>query len=86
MRARLWPSGHPKIFDNETSIDLDPFMIFRSFKLFFAALIAALLLVACNSGDPTPAPSGLAVTAGESSVTVSWDMTDGVEYWLFFGP
>lgn len=61
-------------------------MIFRSFKLFFAALMTALLLLACGNGEPAPAPSGLAVSAGESSVTVSWDMTDGVEYWLFFGP
>ena len=61
-------------------------MILRSFKLFIAALIAALLSVACNNAETAPAPSGLAVTAGESSATVSWNMADGVEYWLFFGP
>lgn len=61
-------------------------MIFRSFKLFFAALMTALMLLACGNGEPAPAPSGLLVTAGDSSATVSWDMTDGVEYWLFFGP
>lgn len=61
-------------------------MIFRSFKLFFGALMTALMLVACGNGEPAPAPSGLLVSTGESSATVSWDMTDGVEYWLFFGP
>ncbi|MEI7537502.1 MAG: hypothetical protein WCJ76_09835, partial [Comamonadaceae bacterium] len=57
-----------------------------SFKLFVAALTAALLSVACGNGEPGPAPTGLVVSAGESSATVSWNMTDGVEYWLFFGP
>ena len=61
-------------------------MFLRSFKLFAAALTAALLTVACGNGEPGPAPTGLVVSAGESSATVSWDMTDGVEYWLFFGP
>ncbi len=61
-------------------------MFLRSFKLFVAALTAALLSVACGNGEPAPAPTGLVVSAGESSATVSWDMTDGVEYWLFFGP
>ena len=63
-------------------------MFLRSFRLFVAALAAALVLlsVGCGNGEPAPAPTGLAVSAGEASATVSWDMTDGVEYWLFFGP
>ncbi|TSA10702.1 MAG: hypothetical protein D4R79_11050 [Comamonadaceae bacterium] len=63
-------------------------MFLRSFKLFVAALAAALVLlsVGCGNGEPAPAPTGLAVSAGESSATVTWSMTDGVEYWLFFGP
>ena len=61
-------------------------MFLRSFKLFVAALTAALLSVACGNGEPAPAPNGLTVSAGESSATVTWNMTDGVEYWLFFGP
>jgi len=60
-------------------------MFLRSFKLFAAALLAAVLLVACG-GDSAPAATGLKVTAGETTVTVSWDMTPGVEYWLFFAP
>ena len=63
-------------------------MFLRSFRLFVAALAAALVLlsVGCGNGEPAPAPTGLAVSAGEASATVSWDMADGVEYWLFFGP
>ena len=61
-------------------------MFLRSFKLFLAALLAALLLAACGNGEPAPAPTSLAVSPAESSVTVTWDMKDGVEYWLFFGP
>lgn len=62
-------------------------MFFRSFKLFAAASLTALLLSACGGGgDPAPAPTGLKVTPGESSVTVSWKVTSGVEYWLFYGP
>jgi hypothetical protein len=63
-------------------------MFLRSFKLFVAALATALVLlsVGCGNGEPAPAPTGLAVSAGESSATVTWSMTDGVEYWLFFGP
>jgi len=61
-------------------------MFLRSFKLFVAALTAALLSVACGNGEPAPSPTGLTVSAGESSATVTWNMTDGVEYWLFFGP
>jgi hypothetical protein len=62
-------------------------MLLRSFKLFVAALMVALLSVACNgAGEPAAAPTGLAVNVGESQVTISWNMVDGVEYWLFFGP
>ena len=63
-------------------------MFLRSFRLFVAALAAALVLlsVGCGNGEPAPAPTGLTVSAGESSATVTWNMTDGVEYWLFFGP
>jgi len=70
----------------ETTVHLDLFMFLRSFKLFAAALITAVLSVACG-GDAAPAPTGLTVTAtGESSATMSWNMASGVEYWLFYGP
>src|SRR5665647_2996805 len=61
-------------------------MFLRSFKLFGAVLISVLMSAGCGSGDPAPAPTGLAVAAGDNTATVSWDMVDGVEYWLFYGP
>lgn len=62
-------------------------MFFHSFKLFAATSLTTLLLSACGGGgDPAPAPTGLTVTPAESSVSVSWDVTSGVEYWLFYGP
>jgi hypothetical protein len=60
-------------------------MFLRSFKLFAAALAAVLISAGCG-GDAAPAPAGLSVAAGDTSATVSWDMVNGVEYWLFFGP
>ena len=66
-------------------VHLGLFMSLRSIKLFVSALITALLLAACG-GESAPAPGGVSVTNGESSVTVSWNMDSGVEYWLFFGP
>ena len=74
-----------KIFDNESSIALDSTMFFRSLKLFAAGLLTTLLL-ACGSGEPAPAATGLTPNAGESSVTLTWDMVSGVEYWMFFTP
>src|SRR5450759_2447635 len=69
----------------KTTVYLDLFMFLRSFKLFAAALLAVVVLVACG-GDSAPAATGPSVKAGESTVTVSWNMTPGVEYWLFFAP
>lgn len=60
-------------------------MFLRSIKLLAASLIAALISVSCG-GDSANPPSGLSVSAGDTTASVSWDMTDGVEYWLFFGP
>ena len=71
----------------ETTIYLDLFMFLRSFKLLIASWLALLLLVACGGGGSSAsAPSGLTAKAMESSVTLSWDMTPGVEYWVFYGP
>ena len=50
-------------------------------------LVAAFLATACGKGSATlPPSSGISVLAGESRVTVTWDTTPGVEYWLFYGP
>jgi len=52
-----------------------------------ALLAAAALLVSCGSSNtedaPTAAPTGLAVTAGDSSVVVTWNMEPGLTYWVF---
>jgi hypothetical protein len=49
--------------------------------------LAALVVVACNgisAGGPKPdAPTNVQVTTGDSSAVVSWDMKDGIEYWVF---
>lgn len=37
-------------------------------------------------GSPSPAASGLKAIATESTVTISWDMVSGVEYWIFYAP
>ena len=60
-------------------------MLLNSFKLFLAALLM-LLLAACGGGSAAPAAIGLTAKASESAVTVTWDMTPGVEYWLFCVP
>ena len=60
-------------------------MLLRSFRFIAAALMAVLLSAGCG-GDPAPAPTGLTVMPGDTAATISWDMVDGVEYWLFFGP
>jgi len=61
-------------------------MFLRSFKLLAASLIAALMSVSCGGGDSASAPTGLSVSAGDTTASVSWDMVPGVEYWLFYGP
>ncbi len=61
-------------------------MFLRSLKFLATACVALLLLGGCGNGEPAPAPTGLTVTAAESAVTVSWDMVEGVEYWVFYGP
>lgn len=70
----------------ETIVCLDLLMLLRSFKLLTAAWLTLLLLVACGAGSAAPAATGLTAKATESTVTVSWDMVPGVEYWLFYGP
>lgn len=60
-------------------------MTLHSLKIFLVSLISVIFITACG-GDSAPAPTGLTARAGESSVTVTWDMAPGVEYWLFYGP
>jgi hypothetical protein len=74
------------VFQIETITHSDPFMIFRSLKLFVAAVLASVVLFGCGKGSSAPAPTSLVATATESGVTVTWDMTPGVEYLFFYGP
>lgn len=58
-------------------------------KFAFIPFIFALsiILAACSGeGGSAPPPANFTAVAGDSSVTVSWDMAPGVEYWLFFAP
>lgn len=48
-----------------------------------AALAAAFLLAACGGGEPAPAPTGVAATARDGTIVVSWNDDPGVQYWLF---
>lgn len=56
-------------------------------KRFFALIIVIItfiLLQGCRgNGSSAPAPTNVNVVEGDSSVTVSWDMLPGVEYWVF---
>jgi hypothetical protein len=61
-------------------------MRLQSFKVIASLLVAAAITAGCGGGSPAPAPSGLKAVASESTVTVTWDATSGVEYWLFYAP
>lgn len=50
--------------------------------------LGALVVAACSNGfsaggSKPDAPTNVKVTAGDSSVVVSWDVQDGIEYWIF---
>jgi hypothetical protein len=48
--------------------------------------LATVIFAACNgiSGGSKPdAPTNVKIVPGDSSVTVSWDMQSGIEYWIF---
>src|SRR5215213_7728978 len=51
-------------------------------------VLTALVVVACGGGfsaggDKPDAPTNVKVTPGDSSAVVSWDMQDGIDYWIF---
>jgi hypothetical protein len=53
----------------------------------FLLVLSALVIAACNgisSGGSKPdTPTNVKVVSGDSSVTVTWDMQSGIEYWIF---
>jgi hypothetical protein len=63
-------------------------MFLRLIRLTTALLATVLLAVGCGGGGSAEPPKeGLAVTsATQSTAVVTWNMTAGVEYWLFYGP
>jgi photosystem II stability/assembly factor-like uncharacterized protein len=56
-------------------------------KKYFALILlltASTLFSGCRgTGSSAPAPTNVQVVEGDSSVTISWDMAPGVEYWIF---
>jgi hypothetical protein len=59
----------------------------KQYYTFIMVAATAMLLSGCGGGGSTaPAPGNVTAVAGDSSVTVSWDMQPGVEYWLWAGP
>lgn len=60
-------------------------MRLQSLKVIAAMLVAAVI-AGCGGGSPAPAPLNLKAVATESTVTLTWDATPGVEYWVFYAP
>ena len=57
----------------------------RQFCL-IAAILVILLAAGCGSnGRSADAPTNVVAVPGDGIVTVTWAMTPGVEYWLFYG-
>ncbi len=56
-------------------------------KQFFASILLALatvlLLAGCETGSSAPPPAEVVAAPGDGSVTLTWHMEPGVEYWLF---
>lgn len=52
------------------------------------ALVSLLAFAGCHSqtDPPDAAPSGVAVTAGDGRVTVTWNPQPDLDYWIFFQP
>lgn len=61
-------------------------MSMRFFRVWMAALLVAVASVACGGASTAPTPSGLTTVEGETTVTVTWTMDSGVEYWLYVAP
>ncbi len=64
-------------------------MFLHSIRVSLMAFAAALILTACGGGSsdiPQPPVGGITVVAADSEVTITWQETPGVEYWIFASP
>ena len=64
-------------------------MFLHSIRVSLMAFAAALILTACggsSSAIPQPPVGGITVAAADSEVTITWQETPGVEYWIFASP
>lgn len=56
----------------------------KQFLALIIVIVASMFLAGCRGkGSSAPAPTNVNVVAGETSATISWDMSPGVEYWVF---
>ena len=63
----------------------------KRFIYLLAAVAATLILNGClggayQLGSSAPAPTNVRVVPGDSSVTLTWDSSPNVEYWVFTAP
>jgi photosystem II stability/assembly factor-like uncharacterized protein len=64
-------------------------MFLHSIRVSLMAFAAALILTACGGGSsskPQAPAGGITVVAADSEVTITWQETPGVEYWIFASP
>jgi hypothetical protein len=64
-------------------------MFLHSIRVSLMAFAAALILTACGGGSsnkPQAPVGGITVVAADSEVTITWQETPGVEYWIFASP
>ena len=60
----------------------------RRFLLMAATAVAVLITAACGSGSGKSAepPATIVATPGDGTITITWPMASGVEYWMFYAP
>jgi len=56
------------------------------FTATLCSTMLSVLLASCTIGQSAPAPNNVQAVAGDSSITVTWDMVPGVDYLLYMAP